>query len=685
MPLTSPTIQSSDVDGFNFYLMQLSPNCSSLLYGTYYGGPLSYEHCHGGTSRYDKRGIVYQSLCTGCGGNQDFPITPGAWPTSTGGLTNGNSCNNATFKINFSPQIVVANFAANNYGCAPLTVNFHNVSSGATSYLWNFGGTDTTSSVLNPIRTYSAAGTYTAQLMVYNPTTCNLSDTSFIIITVLPSPQAAFTVDYDSCVNSAVFQNTSTFTGGTLTYSWNYGNGQTSTVQNPDTVNYAPTAGNYTATLIAIGSNGCNDSINQPLHFTINPVNALPDTAFCFGKSVQLYASGGLTYTWQPVSTLSNANVANPTATPTANTIYTVTIHQVDGGGRTCNYTLTDSIKLYPQTTAAFSYSINACGNTVTFKDSSYTIVNSWAWNFGDSTGIDSSQNPVHSYTKPGTYTITLVVNNQYNCPDSIKHSFPLSGFKPISISKSVIVCSGKKVQLNAIGGISYTWTPAYNLDSAYVHDPIATPTATTHYTLYITQINSLGDTCGPSILHTNITVPVYSSTVLTVYASPDTIIDGNSSQLSTSLNSGYIVWTPDYNLSNDSILNPVASPHHTTTYNAIYIDPNGCVFRLNSVTIYVLDASCNENTVFVPNTFTPNNDGRNDILYARSAFVTDIYFTVYDRWGEQVFATNDINKGWDGIFNGKPCNPDVFGYYVTFTCNDGKKSFKKGNVTLIR
>ncbi len=78
MPLTSPTIQSSNVDGFNFYMMQLSRDCNSLLFSTYYGGAQSFEHCHGGTSRYDKRGIVYQSLCTGCGGHQDFPVTPGA-------------------------------------------------------------------------------------------------------------------------------------------------------------------------------------------------------------------------------------------------------------------------------------------------------------------------------------------------------------------------------------------------------------------------------------------------------------------------------------------------------------------------------------------------------------------------------------------------------------------------------
>lgn len=172
---------------------------------------------------------------------------------------------------------------------------------------------------------------------------------------------------------------------------------------------------------------------------------------------------------------------------------------------------------------------------------------------------------------------------------------------------------------------------------------------------------------------------------MLTTYAHPDTVIDGNTSQLGANVNGGYIIWYPDYNLSSDSSLNPVSTPHHTTTYTATYLDPHGCPFPLSKITIYVIAADCNENTVFVPNTFTPNSDGKNDVLYARSNLVSDIHFVIADRWGQIVFETYDINKGWDGNFNGKPCNPDVFGYFITYKCNNGKDSFKKGNVTLIR
>lgn len=691
MPLTANAIQSSDPDGYNFYIMNLSKNCDSLLFGSYWGGSQSHEHVDGGTSRFDKRGIIYQSVCAGCGGynsstvHEDFPIYPtNAWPGTVGHPnhnTQNFNCNNGTFKIDFHIPMVVANYNANVMGCAPLTVNFTNASVNYQGYLWNFGNNDTVNNVTNPVRTYTAAGTYTASLAVYNPTTCNLSDTSFITITVYPKPIAAFTPLFDSCQNRTSWQNNSSISSGTLTYNWNLGNGQTDTVKTPGTINYQP--GTYTTTLVVESNEGCYDSTKQVLHFNIIPVQSYPDTAFCLGNSVQLNASGGVSYSWQPAAGLNNTTSSSPIASPTTTTIYTVTIHQVDAAGRSCNYMLTDSIKVYPRATAAFNYSVNVCGNTLAFKDSSYANITSWHWNFGDSL-FDNIQNPTHSYAHPGTYTVSLLVNNQYNCPDSTSKVLVLAGFNPISISKNTLVCNGKTVQLNATGGVSYTWTPSGNLNNGYISNPIATPTTTTHYTLTLTQVNSLGDSC-ISTLHTNITVPYYSSSALTVYASPDTIIDGNSSQLSTSLSTGYIVWNPDYNLSSDSILNPVASPHHTTTYTAVYIDGNGCKFPVSSVTIYVLSSGCNKNTVFVPNTFTPNGDGVNDVLYARSNFISDIHFVVADRWGQIVFETYDINKGWDGIFNGMPCNPDVFGYYITYKCNNGQESFRKGNVTLVR
>ncbi len=684
MPLTTNAYQSSNPDGFNFYLMVLSTNAQNLLYATYFGGASSHEHVDGGTSRFDKKGIIYQSVCAGCGGNDDFPVSAGSWPTSVYGnnWNQSTNCNNGTFKFKFDtyPHASLSQNFFN--GCTPLTINFTNNSVSYTEYMWNLGGgpNDTTSLILNPIKTFTAAGTYTVMLAVKNNDCFFGYDTVKTIINVYPVPQAAFTFVYDSCANSATFQNGSTISSGSLTYSWTLGNLQTSTSTVPATTTF--TAGTYTTTLVTTSNFGCKDTTQQVLNFTLNPYTSYPDTAICNGGSIQLNASGGLSYTWQPAASLNNSTISNPIATPTATTIYTVTIHQIDGAGRTCDFELTDTITIYPKVTANFNFVKNNCGNTLQFTDSSYTIVNSWDWNFGDGV-IDSIQNPMHSYSSPGTYTITLVGNNQYGCPDSIQKVILLSGFNPISISAGTISCSGNPVQLNATGGMAYQWSPANSLSSATISNPIATPTTTTQYTVNITQVTGT-DTC-ISVLNTNITVPFYSGVTLTAFANPDTIYVGQTSQLGTLTSGGNIIWYPNYNISNVNSPSPVVNPFHTTTYTAMYTDQYGCSFPISSVTIYVITKYCDESTVFVPNTFTPNADGMNDVLYARSQLIVEIYFAVYDRWGQMVFETSDITKGWDGVFQGKPCNPDVFGYYVKYKCNNGKESFKKGNVTLIR
>ncbi len=682
MPLTSGAVQSSNPDGYNFYLMVLAKNAQSLLHGTYFGGPQSHEHVDGGTSRFDRKGIIYQSVCAGCGGNDDFPVTSGAWPTSVYGnnWNQSSNCNNGTFKIKFEFNYPNANFTSVTQGCAPLTVNFTNTSYSYDGYLWDFGNNDTTSLVLNPIKTFTATGTYTVNLYVKNSSCFNGFDTATIVITVHEKPNAAFTFAYDSCMNSATYTNSSSIGSGTITYSWTLGGGQTSTAQQPGTFTYP--AGTYTPQLIVTSNNGCKDTAKQVLNFTLVPYASSPNVTICDGNSVQMNASGGLSYTWAPGGSLSNTGIANPVATPTTTTIYTVAIGQQDALGNTCVFYLTDTIRVNPTVTAVFNWTKNNCGNTLTFADSSYANPTQWDWNFGDG-NIDSVQNPVHTYANTGTYTVTLIANNQYGCPDTVREVITLSGFNPISVSADQYLCQGDSVQLNATGGISYQWSPGGSLSNPNIANPIASPTATTQYTVQVTQVNGV-DTC-LSVLYTDITVPVYTGTVLTAWANPDTIRVGETSTLGTGTSGGNLTWGPNYNMSDINAQNPVVWPGHTTTYTVTYTDPNGCSFPIAGVTIYVITNVCDDGTLFVPNTFTPNGDGKNDVMYARSNLVLEIDFNIYDRWGQLVFHTDDIKQGWDGIFKGKPCNPDVFGYYIRYKCNNGKESFKKGNITLIR
>lgn len=192
MPTTANAFQASNGDGFNFYLAVFERNMGSLLYGTYFGGPQSQEHVDGGTSRFDKYGIVYQSVCAGCGagGNDDFPTTPGAWSNTN----NSNNCNNGVFKFDFeiAPK---ANFTTNFLsGCAPLTIQFTNTSTAGLPYLWDFGNGDTTSLIFNPSKTYNAPGNYQVFLIVED-SICGLKDTAELIITVYPSISITATAD----------------------------------------------------------------------------------------------------------------------------------------------------------------------------------------------------------------------------------------------------------------------------------------------------------------------------------------------------------------------------------------------------------------------------------------------------------------------------------------------------------
>jgi len=522
MPVTSNAIQPSSGDGFNFYLFVLTSNASSLFYATYFGGAQSREHVDGGTSRFDKKGIVYQSVCAGCGGHDDFPVTPGSWPNTGSNVnhnTQNNNCNNGTFKFDFQVPPIHANFTIDTAaGCAPLSVTFHNQSSPYGSYLWNFGGGDTTSTIYNPTHIYNTPGTYPVSLILNN-NACKMADTAFTFITVYPSIVANFDFTNVPCTNTVHFYDSSAV--APVSWQWNFGDGQTSAIQNPSHV--FPNNGNYGVTLISTTIHGCKDTavvqFNNSLGATVNA-----GTTICIGGNTPLLATGGVHYSWQPAGSLNNATIANP----------------------------------------------------------------------------------------------------------------------------------------------------------------IASPNATTTYTVTVSVVNALGDTC-TKLLSTTVTVFDPASYQLTATADKDSLLPGQSTIIHANTDTTLtVVWSPTIGVSNPNSFNPTVSPETTTTYTVSISNSSGCSISA-TVTIYVGSMLCNLDDVFVPNTFTPNGDGQNDVLYARSNSLVEIYFAVYNRWGEMVFETTDIKKGWDGVYKGMKADPAVFAWYLNAKCYNGNELKKKGNVTLIR
>lgn len=185
LPVTTNAYKGT-TDDCDFYLLSLTKNAASLLYATFFGSnnTSSGDHVDGGTSRFDKRGVVYQSVCAGCGAFSTFPTTSTAWSTTN----NSPNCNNATFKIDFQTPNVVASASTNGVsGCAPFTITFNNGSANATSYKWNFDDGSPISNSPTPTHTFATQGTYNVKLVVENPASCNGKDSVIVPVVITES------------------------------------------------------------------------------------------------------------------------------------------------------------------------------------------------------------------------------------------------------------------------------------------------------------------------------------------------------------------------------------------------------------------------------------------------------------------------------------------------------------------
>ena len=296
------------------------------LYATYYSGA---SHVDGGTSRFDKNGIVYQAVCTSGG----FPTTPGAWSN-----TQPSGWDVGVFKIDFEQNGVNANITASAIaGCAPDTVVFSAWGEYET-LLWDFGDGSATSTDTMPAHLYTDPGTYVVTLIAYDPTSCNLSDTATVIVSIgsATAVEPSFTYTQAGGCEPYTVVLTNTTPGADNDYDWDLGDGTTATTTN--VTHTYPGAGTYTVWL-TVQDNVClnTDSASQEIVVTEPvPLEALftsTQTDFCTGLTITtLNAStgpAGLEYTWDmgDGTVLSGGSV---TYTYTEPGVYTVELLAYD-------------------------------------------------------------------------------------------------------------------------------------------------------------------------------------------------------------------------------------------------------------------------------------------------------------------------------------------------------------------
>lgn len=759
LPVTNDAYQST-TDNSDFYLMVIEDDASALSYATYFGGPVSHEHVDGGTSRFDRGGVVYQSVCAGCGKNNDFPTTPGAVSQTN----NSPNCNNGVFKFDFNLPIVLADFDVNTT-CTNIAAVFDNNSqaSNNATYSWVFGDGGT-SSQQNPQHIYTQSGIYTVRLIVSDPGTCNFSDTTERQVLVLASGGTNTIPTVTICSGQSVQIGVPPASDSSVIYFWSPSAGLSETdVSNPIA---APVQ--TTQYQLLLGNGVCTDTFIQRVVVSTDDLILSSTGTACIGDTIVLsvVSSAGntfATYSWAPAGLIvAGASTANPLAVVTSATTFTVTVTTQQ------NCTFIDSVLVTvtggANVVADFDLPPSGCvPYTAQFTNSSTAGTNAiYEWSFGDG-GTSSQLNPQHTYQTGGLYDITLIVrdNNSCNKADTITRQLVLLSDSTFSLPPTT-VCSGSSVQIGFVASdtvLTFQWQPAATLSNSNTSNPVATPAGTTIYLLVVSngicsdsiyqQVNVVRDTlfagsdtlaCAGSILrlsasHSNgaialqynwspdanivsgdtTAVPVVTITQPTTFvvtatnafgciyidsvsvapfatqpdviasADPDTIRFGQTSQLlADSTNASWLMWMPDSTLSALNIVDPVASPRRSQYYIVEVRDENNCA-KTDTVWIYIEATPCEQSSVYVPNAFSPNADGKNDVLYVRANNVTQLYFAVYDRWGQRMFETRDIAKGWDGTFKGKQIDPAVFGWYAEGLCDGGKKFELKGNVTLIR
>ena len=444
MPTTTDAYQSV-TDGADFYFIVFAPNMTSLRYATFYGrntGTTYWEgeHVDGGTSRFDKHGIIYQAICANCGGpsSTPFPTTAGSWAT----VDASDNCNEAALKIAFNIGPVTVNIVAGptTSGCAPLTVNFTNLTTNGLNFVWNYGDGSPIDTSFAPSHTFTSAGVYTVTVSASNSNACfRTNDTERIVITVDTGsiyPNFTYIVN-DSCgPYTATFTNTSVYgsePGATTitTFHWDFGDGSTYTGTTPPMHTY-PSTGSYTVTLSMADTTACISpvTITKVVTFTGFRISAnftIPDS-ICLGLPITPIASisNATTINWSCGDTSSSSSSStNPSYTYT--TVGTYTVSLIIANPLSCNGADTAHavIKVLPVPTANFTFTpITATANTPTTYTNLSVNATRYLWDFGDNT-TTTETDPVHQFNYTGVFKTCLTAYNSYNCPSILCKEVP--------------------------------------------------------------------------------------------------------------------------------------------------------------------------------------------------------------------------------------------------------------------
>jgi len=637
LPITPGAFQTT-TDGSDYYLMVMEDNANSLVYATFYGGGISAEHVDGGTSRFSRSGQIYQSVCAGCGANSDFPTSPGAWSS----VNSSPNCNNGVFKFSFDFPTTLANFTIPGAICANDPLPITNNSSGATSYLWDFGDGNT-STAANPAHSYAQAGQYQVKLVATDGTavTCNLSDSLIRNVVVIGDASDSLATA-NICPGDAINIGVQPNNDPSITYSWSPSAGlSNTTIANP----IATPPANTTYTLLI--SNGlCTDTLIQEIVVSpLPPPNPGIDT-LCLGESIALGLTGdtsGISFVqWTPSVGISNPNSLQVIASPGSDIQY-----QLVYGNNTCF----DSVLYEVVVTQGASFSmperILCPGDSLMLDGFDTTGRFNFAWT--PPTNLDNPTLPFPNAFPPQDQTYQLIMDNGL-CSDTVR--VPLRVVEPANLNgNDTTICLGDALTIGNSGGpvtsFTYLWSPSAGLSDPTSPSPLAEPTQSTTYVLNV-HLAGFPAKCQRSDTVTVNVIQDIPEAGFTWNAVPSctgmrvTLID--ESQNSQDIR--YIVNGDTLPSGETTVLVPYGQ-----TVSITQIAMNGpCAAA--AVVSYSPGSFADNYSFEMPNVFTPFiSPGLND-RFCPVGFDGDYCYDmiIYNRWGSVVYESSESKPCWEGF-----------------------------------
>lgn len=570
-------------------------------------------------------------------GSYTFTVTDGPCSVSVGPFT---------ISDNPDPVIDISAISIADENCGQVDGSITGISatgSPTLSYDWGSGASAT------PDISGLSAGNYT--LTVTDGNGCTATSGPHAV-----GAYAGPSIDISNMVitDESCFGNDGGITGivvtgaATITFDWNGSSTPTADLS-------GVTNGSYTLTVT--DGVGCT-ATSGPHAITQIPAPSIDDSGISIvdeacgnsdGSITGITVSGGsgtLSYDWN-----GNSSTGPDLSGANANT-YTLTVTDAAGCTATSGpYTINGT----PPVTVVASGPSTICeGQSASFTGSGAVT---YEWIPGG-TGSTISLSPT-------TTTSYQLVGTDGPCTDTAQFTITVNPLPVAGITGDTVICEGESTTLTAAGSFNFEWSDASTGTSISV-SPLTTST------YYLIASN----TCGDDTSYVNVVVNALPN----ADAGPDqSIFAGGSAQLDGAGGTSYL-WSPSDGLSCTSCEDPLASPLTSTTYIVTVTDSNGCV-RSDTVQVIVDESAL----LFIPNVFSPNGDGMNDILYVRGGGIEQFQFVIYDRWGEKVFETDDLDVGWDGMYKGAEAVQGVYVYGISGRYYSGDEINQNGNITLVR